>query len=116
MLAPDWVNTCIPAYSAQANVVSLRGDLLLGVLRDLKKRAPGQIEVPQGVLDVWRFFYYSTPEQKIRIIERYEVDYVMVPASSPLNRTLKRQLGFTAIDTPGEGYTLYAVNRSKLDR
>jgi hypothetical protein len=116
VLAPDWVNTCIPAYSAQANVVSLRGDLLLGVLRALERRAPGQIEVPQGVLDVWRFFYYSTPEQKFRIIERYEVDYVMVPAGSPLNRTLKSQAGFTALDTPGEGYTLYAVNRSKLDR
>ena len=116
VLAPDKENTCIPAYSAEANVVSLRGGPLLEHLAALERRVPGQIEVPQGTLDVRRFFYRSTLEEKIRIIQRYEVDYVMVRADSPINGTLKRQPGFTAIDTPGEGYTLYAVNRSKLDR
>jgi hypothetical protein len=116
VLAPDEENTCIPAYSAQANVVSLRGGLLLWVLPALEKRVPGQIEVPQGALDVRKFFSRSTLEEKIRIIQRYEVDYVMVPADSSLNGTLKSQLGFTAIDTPGGRYSLYTVNRSKLDR
>ena len=115
VLAPDAENTCIPAYSAQANVVSLRGGLLLSVLPALEKRVPGQIEVPQGALDVWSFFSHSTVNGKIRIIQRHEADYVMVPAGSPLNGTLKSQPGFTAIDTPGERYTLYAVNRSKVE-
>jgi hypothetical protein len=116
VLAPDWVNVCIPAYSAQANVVSLRGEQILKHLAALNRRAPGQIEVPQGALDVHNFFYHSTLEEKIRIIERYEVDYVMVPAGSPLDRTLKSEPGFSATDAPGERYTLYAIDRSKLDR
>jgi hypothetical protein len=55
VLAPDLENTCIPAYSAKANVVSLRGGLLLRVLPALQSRAPGRIEVPQGTLDVRNF-------------------------------------------------------------
>ncbi len=116
VLAPDRANVCIPAYSAQVNVVSLRGGQVLKHLTALEKRAPGQIDVPQGALDVRNFYFRSTLEEKLRIIQRHEVDYVMVPAGSPLNGTLKSQPGFTAIDTPGERYTLYAVNRSKLRR
>jgi uncharacterized membrane protein len=116
VLAPDPVNTCIPAYSAQANVVSLRGEQVLKHLAALRRRAPGQIEVPQGALDVHSFFYRSTLEDKIRIIQRYDVDYVMVRADSSLDRTLKGQPGFSATDAPGERYNLYAVDRSKLDR
>jgi hypothetical protein len=116
VLAPDAENTCIPAYSAQANVVSLRGDILLRFLPALEKHAPGQIDVPQGALDVRKFFFRSPLEEKLRIIQRHKVDYVMVPADSPLNGTLKSQPGFKAIDTPVERYTLYAVNRSKLRR
>jgi Family of unknown function (DUF6077) len=114
VLAPDWVNVCIPAYSAQANVVSLRGEQVLKHLAALNRRAPGQIDVPQGALDVHSFFYRSTLEEKIRIIQRYEVDYVMVRADSPLNGTLKHERGFTTIDTPGKRYRLYAVDHSKL--
>jgi Family of unknown function (DUF6077) len=116
VLAPDTVNTCIPAYSAQANVVSLRGEQVLKHLDALRRRAPGQIEVPRGALDVHSFFYHSTLAEKIRIIQRYEVDYVIVRADSPLDRSLKGQLGFSAKGVPGERYNLYAVDRSKLDR
>src|SRR3712207_2886883 len=38
VLAPDLENTCIPAYSADANVVSLRGGSILGVLPELEER------------------------------------------------------------------------------
>jgi hypothetical protein len=117
VLAPDWENVSIPAYSAQANVVSFRGRQVGEHLIALEKRAPGEIEVPQGALDVLIFFSPRFAlEEKIRIIQRHEVDYVMVRAGSPLNETLKSQPGFTAMDTPGERYTLYAVNRSKLAR
>ena len=114
VLAPDLVNVCIPAYSSEANVVSLRGEQILRHLAALKQLVPGQIEAPQRALDVREFFHRSTLEEKIRIIERYKVDYVMVRADSPIDGTLKRQPGFTAIDTPGERYSLYAVNRQRL--
>jgi hypothetical protein len=116
VLAPDYVNVCIPVYSAQANVVSLRSGPVLRHLTILNKHAPGEIEVPQGALDVRRFFLSSAAEDRFQIIQRYEADYVMVGAGSRLGDTLKSQPGFTAIDTPGETYALYAVDRSKLRR
>jgi hypothetical protein len=114
VFAPDWVNTCIPAYSAQANVVSLRGEQVLRHLGALERRAPGQIEVPQGALDARMFYSRFHLEGKLRILQRHKVDYVMVRAGSHLSATLKSQPGFTAMNTPVVRYTLYAVNRSKL--
>lgn len=114
VLAPDSVNTCIPAYSAEANVVSLRGALILADRAALERRAPGQIDVPQGALDVRSFFSRSTPKEKVRILRRQEVDYVMVRADSPLNGTLTSQPGLGAISTPGERYHLYMVDRERL--
>jgi hypothetical protein len=116
VLAPDKENTCIPAYSTQANVVSLRGGLLLGALPALERRAPGQIEVPQGDLDVRSFYRRSTLEGKVRIIQRHEVDYLIVQTNSPLKRLLKNQPGVQPINIPSDQYVLYAVNRSKLRR
>jgi hypothetical protein len=114
VLAPDAQNICIPGYSASANVVSLRGATLLNHLAALERRAPGEIEVPQGALDVRKFFRRSTVREKIEILRRYKVDYVMVRAGSRLERTLERQPGVTAIDDPGGRYSLYAVNRQRL--
>ncbi len=114
VLAPDWVNASIPAYSAQANVVSLRGNQVIKHLGALERRAPGEIDVPRGALDVRRFFSSSPLEEKLRIIRRYEADYVMVHAGSSLNRTLKNRPGFTTMDVPGERYRLYAVDLKKL--
>lgn len=115
VLGPDAFNTCIPAYSAQANVVSFRGGLVLGVLPALERRAPGQIEVPQSAFDVSRFFAGQlTVAEAIHILRHYEVDYVLVPADSPLNGPLESLSGIAAMDTPGERYNLYSVNRGKL--
>jgi len=114
VLAPDLENTCIPAYSAKANVVSLRGGLLLRVLPALQGRAPGRIEVPRGTLDVRDFYYNPTLAEKVRILDRYGADYLMVPADSPLNRTLGFQPGFEAVYTSAGRYSLYAVNRGEV--
>ena len=84
------------------------------VLPALQRRAPGQIDVPDGALDVQRFFSGSTLADKVSILRRYEVDYLMLPADSPLDGSLDRQPGFTAIDTPSERYSLYAVDRNEL--
>jgi hypothetical protein len=112
VLAPDAENTCIPAYSASANVVSLRGGLILDVLPALEQRAPRQIDVPQRVLDVRRFFHGSTPQ--VEILRRYEVDYVLIYANPSLSRQLESLPGINAIETPGESYSLHAVESRKL--
>jgi Family of unknown function (DUF6077) len=114
VLAPDLQSARIPAYSVDANVVSRRGSLVLRVLPALQKRAPGQIEVPQGSLDVQHFFYDSTLEKRMEILRRNKVDYVMLPEDSSLIASLKEQPGFTPVDTPSERYLLFAVDRSKL--
>jgi Family of unknown function (DUF6077) len=112
VLAPDAENTCIPAYSASANVVSLRGGLILDVLPALERRAPRQIDVPQRVLDVRTFFHDSPPQ--VEILRRYEVDYVLLYANPSLSRQLGNLPGITAIETPGENYSLHAVESRKL--
>ena len=114
VLAPDLQSARIPAYSADANVVSRRGSLVLRVLPELEERVTGRIEVPQGSLDVKHFFYDSTLENRMEILRRNEVDYVMFPEDSLLVGSLTDQPGFTPVDTPSERYVLFAVDREKL--
>jgi uncharacterized protein DUF6077 len=114
VLAPDTVNTRIPAYSASANVVSLRGTTILDRRAALERRAPGRIEVPQRTLDLRKFYRDSTPEEKAEILRRYQVDYVMLRARSPLRDYLEGRPGFTVVETPGDWYTLYAVDLQRL--
>jgi Family of unknown function (DUF6077) len=114
MLAPDAENTCIPAYTAQVNVVSVRDGPMLRLLPALNRRVPGRIEVPQGTLDVQNFFNGIIRNEARRIIVRQKVDYVMVRAGSNLDNRLERWPGFSAIDTPGSTYSLYGVDRQKL--
>jgi hypothetical protein len=114
VLAPDLQSARIPAYSAEADVISRRGSLVLKVLPELKKRVPGQIEVPQGSLAVKNFFYDSTLDKRMEILRRNKVDYVMLPEDSPLGDTLKRRPGFSPVDTPSERYVLFAIDREKL--
>ena len=114
VLAPDIQSARIPAYSSEANVVSRRGGLVLRVLPELKKRAPGQIEVPQGSLDVRDFFSGTTLQEGVEILRRNNVDYVMVANDSQLTGTFDRLSGFTPVETPSERYALYAVDLQKL--
>jgi hypothetical protein len=72
--------------------------------------------VPRGTLDVRSFFYGSTPEEKLRIIERHDADYVMVRAGSPLNGTLGFRPGFASVYASAGGYNVYALNREELGR
>jgi len=114
VLAPDTVNTRIPAYATQVNVVSMRGGAILKRLSALERRAPGRIEVPQRTLDLRRFYRDSTPEEKAEILHRYEVDYVMLRARSPLMDYLEGRPGFTVVETPGDTYYLFAVDLGRL--
>ena len=115
VLAPDIQSARIPAYSYEANVVSRRGGLVLKVLPELKKRAPGQIEVPQGSLDVQEFFSGTTLEREVEIIRRNDVDYVMVKKDSNMVDSLDRLRGLDPVETPSERYELYSVDLEKLD-
>jgi hypothetical protein len=114
VLAPDAENTCIPAYSASANVVSLRGGTVLGVLPVLERRVPGTIEVPRGTLDVRSFFSRTTPEESVQILRRHDVDYVLLYTNPSLGKQPRRLPGTTAIKTPGKRYSLYAVDHHEF--
>jgi Family of unknown function (DUF6077) len=123
VLAPDLENTCIPAYSVAANVVSLRGGSILGVLPQLEERTGGRVEVPQGVSDVRTFFHGPTDEEMVDILRRHDVDYVMIPTRSRLGEHQRSRLYerlasmslFTETNAPGQRYALFVVNHRKLE-
>ena len=115
VLAPDLENTCIPAYSASANVVSLRGGLILDVLPELERRTDGGVSVPRGALGVQTFFSRPTSGEVIRVLRRHEADYVMVPKGKRrLDRLLVRLPGVVDTYSPKQGYHLYVVDHRRL--
>jgi hypothetical protein len=123
VLAPDLENTCIPAYSANANVVTLRGGSILGVLPELEERTGGRVEVPQGVMDVRAFFRGPTDEEMVAILRRHDVDYVLVPTGSSLEDRERSLLYdrlrstplFVEWRTPGDRYAVFAVDERRLE-
>src|SRR5215208_3366938 len=116
VLAKDLQSVRIPAYSSETNVVSRRGSLVLRVLPELERRAPGRIEVPQGSLDVQEFFLGATFARKVEILRHHEVDYVMVQVGSRLDRTLGALPGFKRVSEPSERYDVYHVDLRELDQ
>jgi hypothetical protein len=114
VLASDLYSARIPSYSSEANVVSRRGSLVLSVLPKLEKRAPGQIEVPQGSLDVQEFFSGTDLGTGVEILRRHEVDYVMVRSNSQLDKTIDGLPGFDPLEEPSKRYNLYAVDLRRL--
>jgi hypothetical protein len=71
VLAPDTQNDCIPAYSAEANVVIVRGSQVLNHLEALERRAGRKIKVPQRALDQRRFFWGATPGERWQVLKHY---------------------------------------------
>lgn len=114
VLAPDMENTIIPVYSAEANVASLRGNLILDILPALEKRVPGEIERPGGAVDMNRLFSGPSIPEATDILRRYEADYLLLHANTPMDEQLLAIPGFTRLDVPGERYGLYRVNRREL--
>ena len=110
VLAPDTQNTCIPAYSAKANVVSVRGSQVLDHLQALERRAGRKIEVPQRALDVQTFFQAATPQERWQILKHYKVDYVMVYADGPTDKQLRHLPGLAIVEMRGEYFKLYEVD------
>jgi hypothetical protein len=111
VLAPDTQNTCLPAYSAKANVVSVRGSQVLAHLQALERRVGRKIKVPQRALDLQAFFQGATPQEKLRILRHYRVDYVMAYAGSPTEKQLRDLPGLAAAEVPDEYFKLYKVEQ-----
>ncbi len=114
VFAPELENTIIPAYSADANVASLRGNLILRILPAIEERVAGRIEEPKGALDVNRFYSGPALAEGMRILRRYEADYVMLHANTPLDEQFPNIPGLTPQNVPGERYSLYRVDRQEL--
>lgn len=113
VLAPDADNTLIPAYSASADVVSLRGYAVLDNLQELEQRLGERIEAPPRVRDVQRFYSGVTLEEGYRILRRYEVDYVLIPSNPTFEQQLTNLPGFEPVKKT-EDYSLFRVNPNRL--
>jgi hypothetical protein len=111
VFAPDTQNDCIPAYSAKANVVSVRGSHALVHLQALERRAGRKIKVSQRALDERTFFRGATPQERGRILRHYKVDYVIAYEDSPTDERLRHLPGLVAVEMPDEYFDLYRVER-----
>lgn len=110
VLARDEENSCIAAYSAAADVVSLRGKNIIQNRREIERATSNDIEVPQRALDVQSFS--STHEVNgmlMEILSRYKVGYVLVYKGGKLDADLRRSPDFVEMDNPDERYRLYEV-------
>jgi Family of unknown function (DUF6077) len=112
VLAPDTQNTCIPAYSAKANVVSVRGSQVLNHLQALERHAGSKIKVPQRALDVQTFFQTATPQERWQILKNYKVDYVMAYQGSPTDKQLRHLAGLDAVEVSDKYFDLYKVEQN----
>lgn len=120
VLARSNENTCIPVHSANANVVDVRGGVLIKNEAVLEKWSSEDIEISQRALDAQKFAATRTVnEELIRILKRNEVDYVLVGKRAlikDIDEETERGLsGFTRMDTPGKGYAVYRVDLEELE-
>ncbi len=61
--------------------------------------------------------FYGGPvvdEEALQVLERSEIDYVLLWAGSPLNTQLGHLPGFGVTDAPSERYRVYRVDREEL--
>lgn len=116
VMAPDFENLAIPAYSSNANVISFRGAPVMDNLEDLESVSGEVIEVPQGSLDMRKFYRSATPEERVEILRRYKVDYLLINRANPLSEELRGASGFSRIETPSDHYVFIAVDRDMLAR
>lgn len=115
VLAPALENSCVPAYSSLTNVVSYR-DQFQEESASGETEGSGQSRSSRKARDVRSFFESDTVgSAMIETLQRYEVDYVLVPTGTPLAVQLGHLPGFTPRDTPGGRYHFYTVDRDALN-
>ncbi|MGF1472453.1 MAG: DUF6077 domain-containing protein [Rubrobacteraceae bacterium] len=114
VLAPELENSCVPAYSSLAYVVSYRDEFA-------REGASGETDLSGGEARPGRARavqdFFDTPTvtpAMIQTLQRFEVSNVLLPAGSPLNVQFGHLSGFTALNTPGERYRIYGVNQNEL--
>lgn len=113
VLSRDPANNCIPAYSASANVVSLRGTGIIKNKQAYENALSREIEIPQRAQDVQAFATARTVNRRLdRIISRNNVEYVLVRKDSPLDSSMDGSPGFTRMNAPRETFTFYKVRNS----
>lgn len=109
VLTPDSEAGCLAAHAPEVTYVSYRGGLYVG---------DGQTQseqIPQGTRDVREFFGSPTLDGKmVDTLNRYSVDYVLLPASSPLVAQLDHFPAFRPLELPGSRYRLYGVDPGDL--
>jgi hypothetical protein len=118
LLARDSANNIVPAYTTSLNVVSQRGEGMIRDRKELEELARSHINLPQRYLDVHSFFFGPTlDEEAYDILRRYQADYLMVYAGSPIDEQLKTLPGFSpVVDAPREKYSLYHVDLERLGK
>lgn len=120
VLARDRENSCIPVYSADANVVSIRGGRLISEREELEKVSSEKVEIPERALEAYRFSNATElDEDLVRLIQRNRVDYVLVTRPN-LERDIEsgiRQGGeiLSRTDSPKGKYNVYRVNQRELE-
>src|SRR5215211_3007904 len=118
LLARDSANNIVPAYTTSLNVVSQRGEGMIRDREELEELARSHINLPQRYLDVHSFFFGPTlDEEAYDILRRYQADYLMVYAGSPIDEQLKTLPGFSpVVDAPRDKYSLYHVDLERLGK
>lgn len=102
VLAPETENSCIMARASSADILNYR------------KQKTGRNEF-KVILE--RFYNGPTLDtDMIRVLQYYEVDYVMLHRDDELGEQIKhRPESFTRVDIPGDRYALYEVDLSSLE-
>jgi tetratricopeptide (TPR) repeat protein len=112
VLAPDVESGCVTAYAREASIVSFRGRLEDDAEVD---QIEDEGSAPANTRFVQDFYSASVVGQDtLRNVQRREVDYVLLPVHSALKDQLVHLPGFTELDTPGERYRVYRVNRQEI--
>ncbi len=106
ILAPDAETSCFMGYMPEAYYVNYRSAALSDVASS---------ETYRSVEEVESFFdTKALDDEALSILRRYEVNYVLLPASSPLNQQLERTPEFEMLNSPGHRYRLYEIKLDEL--
>lgn len=115
VLAQDDESSCVTSWTDAADVVSVRGDSLLKNRQVLERNLGARVEVPRRALDVKTFFdARALDEESMEIILRNEVDYVLLPAGTPLDEQLGHHPAFDRAEGPASKFGFYKVDRRLL--
>jgi tetratricopeptide (TPR) repeat protein len=116
VLAPDNESSCIPTYAADANVVSVRGLTILNNQEALDRFADEPLREPRRAREVKDFYEASSVDgPMVETLRRHEVDRILVPVDSPLIAQFDNLPAFRRLDTPGDRYLMYGVDRGRLE-